>query len=505
MELSVELLLETLQERFSVSDYHIETGCPLLGRPLLYAPGESVRPGQVYLTTQPAAPLCRQDLCTIYLEGAAPKRSGGSWICLHVSMATAFNAVQQIFDHFDQWEERLEQIIMRHGTIQDLLNTAHELLQNPLMVVGMDFTLIAQAGEEDLPAEQRIFDPEADSMELFNALEQDEIYQEMQRSREPFLYPAHIMGWRSWNVNITSRGYNTHRLILAETSRSLHASDGWLLSRLVPYVGYLLEWAQDPSQSDNSLHGLFHRILSDRTADYIEMSRQLSRLDWREEDTYFCLVFKVTYLDKKKLAANVICSHIEKNYHYSCSFLYQEDIVTFFDATKEGKGLDEIAGEMKYFIRESFLKAGYSRAMQGHGNLRRQYVQACIALDVGSRIKPYLWIHHFNNVVFPYLLEQSTRRLPGYMVSHEGLLALQQHDRLQHTEYMKTLRVYLDQNLNAMQTAKELFIHRSTFLYRLEKIKEILDSHLDDPDELVYLSLSFRLLDTEQKKQDSKR
>ena len=198
----------------------------------------------------------------------------------------------------------------------------------------------------------------------------------------------------------------------------------------------------------------------------------------------------------------MICSHIEKTYHYSCSFLYQEDIVTFFDATKEGKDLDTIAGEMKYFIRESFLKAGYSRAMQGHSNLRRQYVQACVALDVGSRIRPYLWIHHFNSVVFPYLLEQSTRRLPGYMVSHEGLLALQRHDAAQHTEYMKTLRVYLDQNLNAMQTAKELFIHRSTFLYRLEKIKEILDSRLDDPDELVYLALSFRLLDNEQKKQE---
>ena len=88
------------------------------------------------------------------------------------------------------------------------------------------------------------------------------------------------------------------------------------------------------------------------------------------------------------------------------------------------------------------------------------------------------------------------------MVSHEGLLALQRHDAAQHTEYMKTLRVYLDQNLNAMQTAKELFIHRSTFLYRLEKIKEILDSRLDDPDELVYLALSFRLLDNEQKKQE---
>ena len=502
MKLSVELLLETLRDQFPVTDYHLEGGCPLLGRPLLYAPDEPVLPGQVYLTNQRTPALCRGDLCAIYLEGAVPEKLAGCSICLEAGLAAAFNAVQKIFDRFDQWEERLEQILMRHGTIQDLLNAAHPLLQNPLMVVGMDFTLVAQVGEEDLPPEQRIFDPDTDSMDLFNALEQDETYQQMQRSREPFLYPAHIMGWRSWNVNIVNRGYSTHRLILAETSRALRVSDGWLLSRLAPYVGYLLEWEQDPSQSGNSLHGLFRRILSDRTADYIEMSRQLSRLDWKEEDTYFCLVFKVTYLDKKKLAANVICSHIEKAYHYSCSFLYQEDIVTFFDVSKEGKDLDTIAGEMKYFIRESFLKAGYSRAMPGHGNLRRQYVQACVALDVGSRIRPYLWIHHFNSVAFPYLLEQSTRRLPGYMVSHEGLLALQRHDAVQHTEYMKTLRVYLDQNLNAMQTAKELFIHRSTFLYRLEKIKEILDSRLDDPDELVYLSLSFRLLDNAQKKQE---
>ena len=502
MELYGALLLETLQEQFPITSARIEAGCPLLGRPLLYAPEEPVQPGQIYLTAQAVPALGRDDICTIYAGCAVPARTAGYYIGLDTDLATAFNAVQKIFDRFDRWEESLEQVLMRHGSIQDLLKEAQPLLQNPLMVIGMDFTLLAQVGEESLPVEQRIFDPEADSIELFNALEQDATYQQMQRSREPFLYPAHIMGWRSWNMNITNRGYSTHRLILAEADRPLRSSDGWLLSRLAPYVGYLLEWEQDPSQSDNSLHGLFRRILSDRTADYMEMSRQLSRLDWKEADTYFCLVFKVTYLDKRKLAANVICSHIEKAYHYSCSFLFQEDIVTFFDATKEGKSLSEIAGEMKYFIRESFLKAGYSRAMPGHGNLRRQYVQACIALDVGSRIKPYLWIHHFNSVVFPYLLEQSTRRLPGYMVSHEGLLALQRHDALQHTEYMKTLRTYLDQNLNAMQTAKELFIHRSTFLYRLEKIKEILDSRLDDPDELVYLALSFRLLDNEQKKQD---
>ena len=60
---------------------------------------------------------------------------------------------------------------------------------------------------------------------------------------------------------------------------------------------------------------------------------------------------------------------------------------------------------------------------------------------------------------------------------------------------MKTLRVYLEHNLNTVQTAKALFIHRSTFLYRLERIKALLETDLEDPEELFYLNLSFRLLE----------
>lgn len=60
---------------------------------------------------------------------------------------------------------------------------------------------------------------------------------------------------------------------------------------------------------------------------------------------------------------------------------------------------------------------------------------------------------------------------------------------------MKTLKTYLDHNLNTVQSSKSLYIHRSTFLYRLERIKAILETDLEDPDELFYLNLSFRLLE----------
>ena len=84
------------------------------------------------------------------------------------------------------------------------------------------------------------------------------------------------------------------------------------------------------------------------------------------------------------------------------------------------------------------------------------------------------------------------------MICHQNLLKLKAVDEKNKSEYMKTLKTYLDVNLSATRAAEELFIHRSTFLYRLEKIKEILQSDLDDPDEIFYLNFSFRLLEQEE-------
>ncbi|MCD7736775.1 MAG: helix-turn-helix domain-containing protein, partial [Lachnospiraceae bacterium] len=83
---------------------------------------------------------------------------------------------------------------------------------------------------------------------------------------------------------------------------------------------------------------------------------------------------------------------------------------------------------------------------------------------------------------------------------HEGLLRLKEQDEKNHTEYMVTLRTWLDQQMNATRTAKELFIHRSTLLYRLDRIREILHTELEDPEEIFYLELSFRLMEQEQER-----
>ena len=416
-------------------------------------------------------------------------------------IAEFMNDMQEIFDTADGWERKIHDLMLEHAGMERLLQVTSEFLQNPLTVIGLDFTFVAEAGSKYLPPRARLYTDEGLNVEYVNALLQNETYREMADTHETVMFPAYISGCRSMNRNLFVDEKATHRLILTECRVEITQGVICVLDILSEKLEFLLTHEEEETDPDRDIEQIFVRVLSDRTADYMQISRELSELGWGGNHEYMCLILQITYLNQQNLSTKAISRYIKKKLGDSVSFLYQDEIVVFFDLTRLGMNQEEVAGKLVYFIRDTYLKAGYSRVMTGHMNLRRQYVQAKTALDVGSRKKPYLWIHYFSQVAMTYILEQATKRLPGTMICHEGLLELKKHDEENQTQYMETLRVYLEQHLSATQAARELFIHRSTFLYRLDRIREILQSDLDDPEEIFYLELSFRLLEQEEEKE----
>lgn len=506
MKLHAQLLYRCLTAHYPLSLQGDLSASISLGRPLLYEDDEFFLDNRIYIIDHPNMEinLAKVPPTTIVVLINVPKGYRSNAKCplltVHseVSPNNICNFIQNVFDEYDQWEEHLLNLSLEGGSIQDLLTSSQHIFKNPLLVISMDFSLIASIGIDSLAKKTKLFDSSPKSIEYINALKQDAFYNRAQEYEEAFIFPAHITGNRSLNVNIRRLDNTTHRLILVEMDHEISEGDYCLLEYLASLVRYaLLHNAMHRSSKDKALHSLFLSILSDRTADYVSISQQLSTLGWHVGHKYLCLVLQVTYLDQKNLTINAICNYIENMFPFSCAFQHREDIVIFFNLSKSEMDEEAISDKLVYFIRDSFLKTGYSRIMKGHLNLRRQYIQACIALDVGNRKKPYLWVHHFNDIALSYILEQATWKLPGYMICHEKLLKLQEMDETQNTEYIKTLRVYLDNHLNAVQSAKELYIHRSTFLYRLEKIKTMLETNFDKNDDLLYLMLSFRFLDAQ--------
>ena len=119
-------------------------------------------------------------------------------------------------------------------------------------------------------------------------------------------------------------------------------------------------------------------------------------------------------------------------------------------------------------------------------------------MEAGNEQAPYQWSHRFEDAALGYMLRHCTGKLPPRLWISEKLGILKEHDREHRTEFYRTLKLFLENNLNTVRTAKELYIHRSTFLYRMERIKEMTGVDLDNRDQRLYLMISFRLMELEE-------
>ncbi|HAD20122.1 MAG TPA: hypothetical protein DCF42_06960, partial [Lachnospiraceae bacterium] len=101
-------------------------------------------------------------------------------------------------------------------------------------------------------------------------------------------------------------------------------------------------------------------------------------------------------------------------------------------------------------------------------------------------------IQDFPSALLPYLLtllqEHSVTDL-----RHPALSVLKTYDQTHHTELSHTLHCYLTCRCNATETARSLYIHRSTLLYRIDRILGLTGIDFENPDEYFHLLLSFYL------------
>lgn len=63
---------------------------------------------------------------------------------------------------------------------------------------------------------------------------------------------------------------------------------------------------------------------------------------------------------------------------------------------------------------------------------------------------------------------------------NEEILILYNYDKENKTNYLETLYFYLVNQKSINEAGKQLFLHRNTIIYRIDKIKEIINYNLDD-------------------------
>lgn len=499
MRISMQILADRLRQNYPdclLGDMSEEMN---LKRPLFYQNGTEFKKNKVYIAREADVTeslLSRHGDNLILVVGMAPALSKKSLegVCFFpddCNPEELFNTVQRIFDTYDAWDERIQHLALSERTLKTLLDASHRIFHNPIMVSTTEGFIIDYSSLMDrMPEFQEIL--QHNQVTVFED-DSDEAMSGVRHYQDPVTQKNNLF------VDIYDKNRNAYRVILVEATRKLKVYDEYLLFHLAKYIQQMLE-KYTVLQSDISytLDRLLSNILTDENIDSSSLEQRFESFHWKESHTYFCMNIHVSTVDRQNLTVvRFICNRIESLMRGSCAFLLDDRIVVYVNLHHYGNTLKEALEAVNGFLQDSYLKAGISYEFTGLQSLKQYYFQSRIALEEGLKRYPLRWVNRFEDIALDYLMGKCTENLAPKVVCSRAVLTLRDYDSVHKTEYFLTLRTYITCQMNAVKAAKELFIHRSTFLYRMAHIRELVNIDLENPDQLLYLLLTYKLLERE--------
>ena len=117
----------------------------------------------------------------------------------------------------------------------------------------------------------------------------------------------------------------------------------------------------------------------------------------------------------------------------------------------------------------SVVRIAYGTIVSEIQQVSRSYKEARMAMDVGRIFYPHMRIHAYNTLGIGRLIYQLPINLCEMFMNE--VFTEQKPDSFDE-ETLDTINKFFENNLNVSETARQLFVHRNTLVYRLEKLQK---------------------------------
>ena len=247
--------------------------------------------------------------------------------------------------------------------------------------------------------------------------------------------------------------------------------------------------------ADNEISGALIQAI-EQPANQEEYRQKL--LPYFDEDGTFQVVLITTdHLDemdtveRQKLSYRVQV-YLEQITHNGNFMYYDSDFMLVVNDIT-GEVLDEIVTGMvrraKRRMPEIPLYVGVGSCINDISNLHTGYARAKAAVQMAKKRKQDLF--YFDRMgLYRLLYMVDDSRLLKEM-AEEPLKPLLEYDRERHANYVDTLELYLKHNGSIQAVSEEMFTHRNTVIYRMNKIKELLGTNLEETEERIPYQIAY--------------
>lgn len=424
------------------------------------------------------------------------------YLIWHKKLCEMLDVVSSLFLSESHYTSRINRLMAASNTgrgLQYLLDEFFRLTGRPIIVIDTSYRILAMQG----------YDVTEDGLNLkeqkeygylternLERMKRDKIYEQLRQAPGNIHYGTPTDSLYGFlDALIYVHGIEMAEIGVMEYGRKFERYD----FELINFMKQLVSWEMSKDNFIISNRGLMHSIflaelLNQRFTNQNDIERRRRMLNWKLCE--YLWIFTVFSNDQKIFRQKAEFLSIRlKNLLPDSRWVISDNNLIFL-IMKDNNNTNEflLEGVLSEILIRNHMYGVLSNPFSNLSDVKKYYMQTLAVQEFAERDKekkPIIFYENYSILHIAKILSETNDLTEFY---HPAVLAIKNYDSKNHTSYLNTLQEYLIHIDNPTESSKNLCIHKNTFFYRINKLKEHFNLNLNDGYERLKLHLTLEFL-----------
>ncbi len=382
--------------------------------------------------------------------------------------------------------------------LQYLVDEAFQLVKSPIVIIDTSYKVIAMY--HGLKIESR---PDLDMQreigyiteQTLHRMKQDKLYEKLRASKYPTYDKPKTEQYGWLTILVYIHGIEVAQIGMMEYDHPFTSYDFEFLN----FFCQLISWEMQKNDFYKNNRGIMHSVFLSELLDHKIPNQKIVRLrkeqlNWNDSPClYVFTIFDNDTADfshKAQILAYQL-QHILPNSRYA---IYNGRLVLLVQQLEEDISAFLEGGVIDECLESNQLTGVLSNCFSNLLELRKFYEQTLKAYELRQIISPDRNIYFYSDCMFYHIGQIISAACDLKDFYHPAINQILAYDNKNNTNFLDTLQEYLLHIDQPTLCSQNLYIHKNTFFYRMNKLRELFHLDLNSGLERMRLHLTLEFL-----------
>lgn len=487
MKLNMHILAHELAARYDINTvFHTDESEFMLDGILPYVNERSPRADRVYVASVEQLPNVKNTTKALSFvvigdgsEFAVRGHANVISITSDVEIYELISVLSEIFIYYNEWYSRMREVSLQHKPIREIGVLAERMLKNPVhMLDGQNRWIFSAINTNNYALPKGyVWQEEYADARVMNRMFHLPYYKDYKsihglyafnrKDFEEFDFPFDAL-----SCNVYDNG-DYFASFYADNAG--HEFTSWDRS-IILIVCHVLEEYVENYRSNSTLKStpcetVLKKLLNEQKVERSELLCALREIDWTLNDEYICIFAKTKLTQQADILLSSAGDNIASSLSHCIWFMHQDGLVLVVNIEKMIEPYQYVVQFITETLSACGMTAGISEHFRDLYDFSFAFKHAVFAEKESRPNAPSF----FSELRLEYMLDKTLVDDTVSALCPDSLNQLAKQDSEKGTNNVAVLKYYLENNMNAAETAREFFVHRNTMIYRLQQIERSLD------------------------------